>query len=93
MLSYQKHSFGLNLQEYNVIVFWDKTFDYATIEQAEARIFRIGQTKSCTYIRMQCDCGLDKMIAGNICKKGNMLENLKIEFMKQIEERKKASLT
>ncbi|EFS20560.1 SNF2 family N-terminal domain protein [Fusobacterium gonidiaformans 3-1-5R] len=93
VLSYQKHSFGLNLQEYNVIVFWDKTFDYATVEQAEARIFRIGQTKACTYIRMQCDCGLDKMIAGNICKKGNMLENLKIEFMKQIEERKKASLT
>ncbi|XGU46268.1 SNF2-related protein [Fusobacterium necrophorum subsp. funduliforme] len=92
VLSYQKHSFGLNLQEYNVIVFWDKTFDYATVEQAEARIFRRGQNKNCTYIKMECDCGLDEMIEKNIDKKDNMLQSLKIEFMKQIEERKKARL-
>lgn len=77
VLSYQKHSFGLNLQEYNRIIFFDKTWDYAVREQAEARIYRQGQNNDCIFYDLTANIGLDKMIEQNIYNKANMLEAFK----------------
>ena len=74
ILSYQKHSFGLNLQDYNVIVFWEKTWDYAQREQAEKRIYRTGQTKYCLFYDFTGNVGLEKIIDDCIYHKRKLIE-------------------
>ncbi|MGN0886101.1 MAG: SNF2-related protein, partial [Candidatus Spyradenecus sp.] len=44
VMTYGKGAFGLNLQKYRRIVYFDKTFDYSFREQSEGRIYRNGQT-------------------------------------------------
>lgn len=74
IMSLQKHSYGLNLQDYNAIVFWDKTWDYAQREQIERRIFRTGQTSNCVYYDLTGNVGLEGMINQNIERKRNLLD-------------------
>lgn len=73
-MSLQKHSYGLNLQDYNAIVFWDKTWDYAQREQIERRIFRTGQISNCVYYDLTGNVGLEGMINQNIERKRNLLD-------------------
>lgn len=77
VLSYGKHTFGLNLQEYNKCIFFDKTFDYAFRIQAERRIYRTGQERDCTYYDLTSDIGLDKIINQSIYKKKSLLDYFK----------------
>lgn len=77
VLSYGKHAYGLNLQDYSTIVFFDKTLDYALRLQAERRIYRTGQDESCTYYELTGDTGLETMIDKNINTKTSMLEYFK----------------
>ena len=72
VLTYSTGAAGLNLQEYNKIVFYDKTFDYLQREQAEHRIYRIGQANDCTYVDLTLNLPLDKIIDRNIDKKIKM---------------------
>lgn len=74
VLSYQKESFGLNMQAYKHIIFFDKTWDYATRLQATRRIFRLGQTCDCTYYDLTGNVGLEDLIDNNISKKISMAE-------------------
>lgn len=74
IMSIQKHSYGLNLQDYNTIIFWDKTWDYAQREQIERRIFRTGQKSDCIFYDLTGDVGLEKMINQNIERKRNLLD-------------------
>lgn len=74
IMSLQKHSYGLNLQDYNAIVFWDKTWDYAQREQIERRIFRTGQMSDCVYYDLTGNIGLENMINQNIERKRNLLD-------------------
>lgn len=74
IMSLQKHSYGLNLQDYNVIIFWDKTWDYAQREQIERRIFRTGQISDCVYYDLTGNVGLEGMINQNIERKRNLLD-------------------
>lgn len=77
VMSLQKHSLGLNLQEYNTIIFWDKTWDYAQREQIERRIFRNGQKHDCVYYDLTGDVGLEKLINENIERKRTLLDIFK----------------
>lgn len=74
IMSLQKHSYGLNLQDYNAIVFWDKTWDYAQREQIERRIFRTGQISNCVYYDLTGNVGIESMINQNIERKRNLLD-------------------
>ena len=74
ILSLQKHAYGLNLQDYNTIIFWDKTWDFAQREQAERRIFRQGQNSDCVYYDLTASVGLDQMINACIDKKRKLLD-------------------
>jgi SNF2 family DNA or RNA helicase len=76
-MSIQKHTYGLNLQKYNVVVFWDKTWDYAQLEQIQRRVYRQGQTKYVKYYYMTSNAGLDRMINMSIENKSNLLEDFK----------------
>lgn len=88
ILSYQKHSFGLNLQQYNVCVFFDKHWDYALREQAERRIYRTGQNKACLFYDFTGDVGLEDMMDSNVKRKADLLQEFKKlsleEFKKKV---------
>lgn len=86
VLTYGKHSYGLNMQDYNVIVFFDKTWDYAQRLQAERRIFRKGQKHNCTYYTLHGNVPLENLINDNIDKKINLLNHLKSLTIKQINQ-------
>ena len=87
VLTYGKHSFGLNLQSYNTTIFWDKTWDYAQRLQCEQRTYRTGQNNNCTYYDMTGGIGLEKLINDNIEKKVTLLDYFKsvsIEELKKV---------
>ena len=86
VLSYQKDSFGLNLQQYRITVFFDKIWDYALRLQATRRTFRTGQEHDCLYYDFTGDVGLETMIDENINKKCDMVEYFKSHSMEQILE-------
>lgn len=77
VLTYGKNSFGLNLQEYNRIVYFDKTFDYAFREQSEARIYRTGQQENCEYYDLTGDVGLESLMDDCISKKESLIRRVK----------------
>lgn len=77
VLTYGTGSYGLNLQDYNKIIFFDKTFDYSQREQAEHRIYRTGQEDDCIFYDLTGDVNLERTIDNNIEYKQNLLEGLK----------------
>lgn len=77
VMTYGKGSLGLNLQKYKNIIFYDKTWDYAQLEQAKRRIYRLGQSEDVRYYFMDGDIGLENMINGCIDKKTTMLQDFK----------------
>lgn len=86
VLSYQKDSLGLNLQQYKVTVFFDKIWDYALRMQATRRTFRTGQNNNCIYYDLTGDVGLENLINQNINKKCDMVEYLKKHSINQIKK-------
>ena len=86
IMSLQKHSFGLNLQDYNVIIFWDKTWDYAQREQIERRIYREGQKNDCIYYDLTGNVGLESMINQNIERKRTLLDIFSEKSMEQLKK-------
>jgi len=85
VLSYQKHSYGLNLQQFNVTIFWEKIWDYALIEQAQRRTYRTGQVDNCIYYHLTSNTGLDSLIDKNISRKLSMVEYFKSKTISQIK--------
>lgn len=77
VISYGKGSFGLNLQQYSKIIFFDKTFDYAQRDQAEHRIYRMGQKEDVTYYDLTGNVNLEHTIDQNIGYKQNLLDEFK----------------
>lgn len=60
-ITYGCGSFGLNLQFCKNMIFAEHTWDYAVREQAEARIYRMGQGEEVNYYDMVCEyVGLEK---------------------------------
>jgi SNF2 family DNA or RNA helicase len=86
VLSYGKHSLGLNLQKYNTTVYFDKTFDYSQMTQSKFRTYRTGQEDNCLYYSMTGDVGLEKMINDNIQKKQSLLDYFKKVGAEQIKK-------
>lgn len=86
VLSYQKESFGLNLQAYNNTIYFDKTFDWAQKIQASRRTYRTGQEYDCKYWDLTGNVGLEAMIDRNIEKKVNMSEYFKSKTKDQIKD-------
>lgn len=84
--SIQSEAMSLNLQHKNVTVFFDKTWDYATIDQAMHRTWRTGQRQDCFFYTLTGDVGLEKMMQKNVDRKCRLLDYFK---NKTIEELKK----
>lgn len=79
VLSIQSESMGLNLQDYDTIIVWDKTWDYALIKQMRHRIWRTGQKNTCRFINLNGNVGLEKLIIKSNDKKKTLLETFKTE--------------
>lgn len=86
ILTYGKNSFGLNLQDKNKCIFFDKTFDYAFAEQSEYRIFRTGQKEDCTYYHLTGEVKLEDLFDRCIRRKESLVQHLKIAGRKVLEE-------
>jgi SNF2 family DNA or RNA helicase len=82
IMSYGCGSFSLNMQECSEIVFSSLTFDYGLVEQAKARIRRIGQRNDIRYTYFLTDCGINRMILDNLSKKKNLDELVKMKLDK-----------
>jgi len=86
VLSYQKDSLGLNLQDYNATVYFDKVWDYALRTQSTRRTFRTGQERDCLYFDLTGNVGLEKLIDRNIDKKVSMSEYFKKATKERLKE-------
>lgn len=84
VLMYQTSATSLNLQEYNVTIFFDKIWDYNLRKQSGYRTFRTGQEENCKYYDLDGDIGLDNLIDKNVRKKTSMLEYIKMKTKKDI---------
>jgi hypothetical protein len=86
ILSYQKESFGLNLQAYNSTIYFDKIWDLALRIQSGRRTFRVGQNLNCQYYDLTGDVGLEKLIDDNIKKKVTITEYFKKVSREQLQQ-------
>lgn len=77
VLSIQSDSMSLNLQSKHVTIEFDKTWDYAIVDQYHFRTYRTGQSKDCYYYYLDGDTKLDKLIVANNEKKIKQLEYFK----------------
>jgi SNF2 family DNA or RNA helicase len=84
VLSLQKEAMSLNLQHCNNLVFWDKTWDWALLDQMMHRIWRTGQQKDCRFYHLNGDVGLERLIKDNNDKKEGMLKYFKIKTLKEV---------
>ena len=87
VLSMQKESLGLNLQQYRHTIFFDLVWDYALLLQASRRTYRTGQEQDCHYYELTGNVGLEHMMAENIKKKVSMSEYLKKITKEELYER------
>ena len=74
---------GENLQCCQQILFNDLPWQVLVAQQAQRRVWRIGQDKPCTHVRMLC--GGDEFILNVIFKKSQLVSKLYADF-KQIKE-------
>lgn len=70
-------AYSLNLQFCHYMIFYDNDFDYATRQQAEDRIHRIGQTKEVYIYDIYANRGIDEFIRGNLSSKDSLVSALK----------------
>ena len=77
-LSYGCGAFGLNLQFCNNIIFADRTWDMAQMQQAEARVYLLGQeadTVNYYYLKAQ-DIGLEELLDQNLERKEDVMDHI-----------------
>lgn len=86
VLSWQKHAYGLNLQNYSRIIFFDKVWDYALRDQAEHRVYRTGQNQDCTFYDLTGNVGLEDMMNQNITRKGLLLKYFKKRSVEELRK-------
>lgn len=81
-ITYGCGAYGLNLQFCHNIIFAEHGFDYATRLQAEARIYRMGQTEDVHYYDLECDIGLERLFTKCLWNKSDLLQEVKNEIEK-----------
>lgn len=84
VLTYGKNAFGMNLQDFNSTIYFDKTFDWAQRLQSSRRTFRTGQEYNCKYFDLTGDVGLESMIDRNIDAKTTLSDYFKKQGKEKI---------
>lgn len=86
IMSLGKHAYGLNLQHYNRLVVFDKTWDYAQLDQMVHRVYRTGQQNDIVIYNLTSNAGLCQLMNQNIEKKGTLLEGFKMLSNEKLKE-------
>ena len=86
VMTIQKSGIGLNMQQYNTTIYFDKVWDYALYLQSTRRTYRTGQEQDCFYYELTGDVGLERLIDRNISKKIDMSEYLKKVTKEELHE-------
>lgn len=86
VMTIQKNGIGLNMQQYNTTIYFDKVWDYALYLQSTRRTYRTGQEQDCFYYELTGDVGLERMIDRNISKKTDMSEYLKKVSLEELRK-------
>lgn len=86
ILSLQSDSMSLNLQDRNVCIEFDKTWNFADVDQYQFRIYRQGQDRDCFYYYLDGDCGLETLIKKNNEKKQGQLQYFKSITKQELKE-------
>ena len=81
-------AYGLNLQFCRNVIFYSNDFDYATREQAEDRVYRLGQTRDVHIYDIICSGSIDKFIDINLSNKTSMVASFKewLEKQKNVDD-------
>lgn len=87
VLSLQSEALGLNLQDRNVTVFWDKTWDFALLDQAMHRTWRTGQERDCYFYTLTGDVKLEHLIDRNVERKENLLTYFKQHSVEELRKK------
>ena len=85
VLSLQSDTMALNLQDRNVSVIFDKTWDYALIDQLVYRTYRTGQQLDCIYYHLTGDLPLEGLMDQNVNNKMSLLEYFNSRSIEQLE--------
>lgn len=86
ILSLQSDSMSLNLQDRNVCIEFDKTWNFADVDQYQFRIYRQGQDRDCFYYYLDGNCGLETLIKKNNEKKQGQLQYFKSITKQELKE-------
>lgn len=86
VFSLQSDSLSLNMQERNVTVEFDKTWDYWKVDQYKFRIYRTGQNQECYYYYLDGDVNLESIIRTNNDKKQSQLNYFKSITKEELKE-------
>lgn len=86
ILSLQSDSMSLNLQEKHVTIEWDKTWDFAKVDQYQFRTYRTGQTKDCYFYRLNGNVKLEGLMSDNNDKKMDTLQYIKGITKQELKE-------
>lgn len=86
ILSIQSDSMSLNLQQRHVTIEFDKTWDFAKVDQYKFRTYRTGQTKDCIYYYLDGDVPLETLIKKNNEKKCDQLNYFKSITKEELKE-------
>lgn len=77
VLNYKSGSHGYNLQDRPYTIFFDGTFDWGDVIQAQHRNYRVGQEHDCKYLSLEGDVNLEELISRNNKKKEGMAKYFK----------------
>lgn len=87
VFSLQSDSMSINLQDqFNVTVEFDKTWDWANVDQYQKRVFRTGQKRDVYHYYFDGDIPLDKLIKKNNNKKQDALSYFKKISREELKE-------
>lgn len=86
ILSFGTGSYGLNLQFASRVVFNSYGWNYGTLEQAKARVLRIGQKNRVRFDFVEVDLPIQKLVRKCIDNKIEMLDFVKSELMNNAEK-------
>ncbi|MBN2747362.1 MAG: hypothetical protein JXR34_11610 [Bacteroidales bacterium] len=86
ILSIQSDSSSVNLQAKNVTIEFDKTWNFADVDQYKFRIFRTGQQRTCYHYYLDGNVKLEGLMKGNNLKKSDLLNYFKTCTKKELKE-------
>jgi hypothetical protein len=86
VLSIQSDSSSINLQAKNVTIEFDKTWNFADVDQYKFRIYRTGQQRTCYHYYLDGNVKLEGLMKSNNVKKSDLLNYFKTCTKKELKE-------